>query len=595
MSALTLRGRVWLFCFISAYCGLASAMQSDADPLATAIGAELDALMSPEVTTLRGAGIAFGDRLHAFYSRREFRPAWTSAQSQRQLLQALADTYDDGLDPADYHLPLLQQLARQVAAPDATVTGKAQYDILLTESLLRAAYHLAFGKVDPESFDAQWNHGRTLPGVDLPQAIDQVIASENVHERLASLKPTHHLYERLKRELARHRAIASEGGWSAIPAGPTLKPGDSDVRVPALRARMARSGDLPIAPVNDSLLYDPPLAAAVKQYQMRTGLEADAVVGPTTIAELNVPTAERITQLRVNLDRGRLLLHDLPEQFVVVNIAGYTIYLVKGQEVIWNARVQVGKTYRRTPIFRSEISYLVFNPTWTVPPGIIASDILPTARKDPQVIPSKGLRVLDAAGRELDPAAIDWSRFRSGHIPYVLRQDPGPSNALGRVKFMFPNRYQVYLHDTPSQSLFERADRAFSSGCVRVERALELAELLLSDTGRWNRDAIARAVASGRLQNVAMSPKIPVLLVYWTAWVDPQGLINFRHDIYAQDAAWARALNAPFRIRARPLFAEKDQNVYMNPNPGPNSLALYRYQFALGGDPSSKLSLLKSP
>ena len=148
--------------------------------------------------------------------------------------------------------------------------------------------------------------------------------------------------------------------------------------------------------------------------------------------------------------------------------------------------MQVGKTYRRTPLFRSDISYLVFNPTWTVPPGIIAADILPAARQDPHAITRKGLRVFDAAGRELNPEAIDWSRFRSGHIPYTLRQDPGPSNALGRVKFMFPNPYAVYLHDTPSQSLFDRADRAFSSGCVRVERALDLAEIVLNDAERWN-------------------------------------------------------------------------------------------------------------
>ena len=239
---------------------------------------------------------------------------------------------------------------------------------------------------------------------------------------------------------------------------------------------MVRSGDLLDASASDSLLYDAPLAEAVKRYQQSLGLEPDGVVGAATIAELNVPVAERITQLRVNLDRGRVLLHDLPEQFVVVNIAGYTIYLVKGQNVVWNARVQVGKTYRRTPLFRSDISYLVFNPTWTVPPGIIAADILPAARQDPRAITRKGLRVFDGAGREVNPESIDWSRFRSGNIPYTLRQDPGPSNALGRIKFMFPNPYAVYLHDTPSQSLFERADRAFSSGCVRVERALELAE-----------------------------------------------------------------------------------------------------------------------
>ena len=389
--------------------------------------------------------------------------------------------------------------------------------------------------------------------------IEHAIASGSVAERLAALKPTHFLYQRLKQELARYRAMERAGGWSTFPSGSVLRPGDRDERIPALRARMVLSGDLVNGAADDVQLYDEPLVAAVQQFQRRTGLDSDAVIGAATIAELNVPIAERITQLRVNLDRGRVLLHDLPEEFVVVNIAGYTVYLVRGQQVVWNARVQVGRTYRRTPLFRSEISYLVFNPTWTVPPGIIAADILPAARKDPQSIARKGLRVLDASGREVNPASVDWSRFRSGHIPYTLRQDPGPSNALGRIKLMFPNPYLVYLHDTPSQALFDRADRAFSSGCVRVERALELAQHVLNDAQRWNQDAITRVIASGKLQNVTLKSKMPVLLAYWTAWVDQRGLINFRRDVYGQDAAWARGLNAPFRVRARPLFADAHQ------------------------------------
>jgi murein L,D-transpeptidase YcbB/YkuD len=524
------------------------------DPVATAIGAELDALMSPEVTTIRGERVAFSDRLQDFYSRREFRAAWSSAESQHQLLKALADSYDDGLNSGDYHLPLLQDLSAQVTKPAAPATLKAQYDILLTEALLRLAYHLSFGKVDPVSFDAHWNYGRTVPEMDVAQAIEDAIASGSVYERVTALKPRHRIYEGLKEELARYRALRSQGGWPVLPTGAALKPGARDARIPALRARMVRSADLDDTPASDPLLYDGPLVTAVQRYQRRHGLQPDGVLGAGTIAELNVLVSERITQLRVNLDRCRLLLHDLPDQFVVVNIAGYTVYLIKGQQVIWSARAQVGRTYRRTPVFRSEITYLVFNPTWTVPPGIIKADILPAARQDPRSVTRKGLKVLTADGREVDPATIDWSRFNSGHIPYTLRQDPGPSNALGRVKLMFPNSYLVYLHDTPSQSLFDRPDRAFSSGCVRVEGALELAERVLDDAQRWNQASIAQVIDSGRLQNVTLKRKIPVLLTYWTAWVDGEGTVNFRRDVYNRDAKWAAGLDAPFTARARPLF-----------------------------------------
>jgi murein L,D-transpeptidase YcbB/YkuD len=522
---------------------------------AHAIAAELESLLAPDAERIHGAQVAMGETVHEFYSRRAFRPAWDDAKNAAELRRALADSAADGLNPTDYHLPLLEDLARQLREPGATEVLRAQHDILMTEALLRLAYHLSFGKVDAETFDPQWNFGRTLAARDVANEIEETLAAKDVYRRVEALKPTHRLYADLKRTYARYRA-ASTTGWPQIPAGPALKPGMSDARVPALRARLAASGDLAPAAAGDSTVYDAPLEAAVVRYQQRLGLEADGAVGPGTIAELNLPLEHRLRQLRVNLDRGRVLLQDLPDEFVVVNIAGYTAYFVRGQDVAWSARVQVGKPYRRTPLFRSEISYIVLNPTWTVPPGIIRNDILPAAKRDPASITRKGLRVLDASGREVNPHSVDWSRYSSGHIPYTLRQDPGPKNALGRVKLMFPNPYLVYLHDTPSQALFEQADRAFSSGCVRVERALELAALVLNDPDTWSAQAIDAAVARGQLQNVTLKRKVPVLLTYWTAWVDPEGRTNFRRDLYGQDAKWAAALDAPFRVRARPLFAE---------------------------------------
>ena len=532
----------------------AQAAVTEDDPVALAIATELEALMNPDVTAIHGARIALQDQVQEFYTRRGFRAAWSNASNAEQLRRALAESDADGLNPADYHLPVLEELSTQVTQASATPVLRAQYDVLLTEALLRLAYHLSFGKVDPETFDAQWNYVRTLASTDVAEEVEQALAAEDIYRRVEALKPTHTLYVELKQELAQYRA-AAEKDWPTIAPGGSLKPGVSDARVPALRARLIASGDMDAAAASDSLDYDATLENAVRNFQQRMGLESDGVAGPGTIAELSVPIADRIRQLRVNLDRGRVLLQDLPDEFVVVNIAGFTVYFVRGQQIVWHSRVQVGKPYRRTPIFRSEINYLVFNPTWTVPPGIILNDILPAAKRDPASITRKGLKVLDAQGRELTPESIDWSRFNSGHIPYTLRQDPGPSNALGRVKLMFPNPYLVYLHDTPSQALFERAARTFSSGCVRVERALELAELVLEDPDRWNKDAIAGVLAHGQPQNVTLKRKIPVLLTYWTSWVDPQGRMNFRRDIYGQDAKWAQALDQEFKVRARPLFS----------------------------------------
>jgi L,D-transpeptidase YcbB len=548
--------RLWFACAAAACTAslaLAQPAPADGDPLAQAVAAELDTWTTAPEPTVHGERIAFSERLQEFYTRRGFHAAWSNARNAEQLRRALAESEEEGLNPKDYHLPMLDDLAGQIARAAPTDAVRAQYDVLLTDALLRLAYHLSFGKVDPQTFDAQWNYGRTLESTDVSRKVEDALAAENIYQRVEALRPTHSLYTGLKRELARYRA-AAETPSPTIAAAPKLQPGATDARVPLVRARLIAGGDLDKTAASESLDYDAALETAVRSFQTRMGLASDGVIGADTIAELNMPMADRITQLRVNLDRGRVLLQDLPDEFVIVNIAGFSVYYVRGQQVVWQSRAQVGKPYRRTPIFRSQISYLVLNPTWTVPPGIIEKDILPAAQRDPTSITRKGLRVLDAQGQEQDPASIDWSRYRSGYIPYTLRQDPGPSNALGRVKLMFPNPYQVYLHDTPSQDLFDRSDRAFSSGCVRVERALELTELVLDDPDRWNAASIASAIEQGTLRNVTLKKKIPVLLAYWTAWVDPQGRLNFRRDLYGQDAKWAQALEERFAVRARPLF-----------------------------------------
>ncbi|HEY0685643.1 MAG TPA: L,D-transpeptidase family protein [Steroidobacter sp.] len=540
-------------------CGAVSqSAPRERDPMSLAIETELEKLAHADATSIQGAPIALREPLQKLYAQRNFRAAWSHAANAEQLRRALADSYEDGLDPADYHLPLIEKLARQSNAEDSTPELRAQYDILLSEALLRLSYHLSFGKVDPETFDSQWNYGRTLASNDVAQKIERALASAEVYRLVAALKPTHPLYVNLKRELARIRAATANGGPSPIPTGASVEPGGTDTRVPSIRKRLTVSGDLSVTDASDATEYDAPLVTAVRKFQQRMGLEADGVLGPGTIAELNVSPAARIQQLRVNLDRGRVLLRDLPDAFIVVNIAGFTVYFVRGERIVWNARVQVGKPYRRTPIFRSEITQLVLNPTWTVPPGIIAGDILPAAQRDPDAIVRKGLKVLDANGRAVDPHSIDWTQFKGGHLPYTLRQDPGPSNALGRAKLIFPNPYLVYLHDTPSQALFDRNERTFSSGCVRVERVLELAELVLADPAHWNQTSIARALETGETRNLTLDKKIPVLLTYWTAWVDPQGQINFRRDVYGQDAKWAQALDAGFKLRSRPLFSPSD-------------------------------------
>jgi murein L,D-transpeptidase YcbB/YkuD len=294
-------------------------------------------------------------------------------------------------------------------------------------------------------------------------------------------------------------------------------------------------------------LYDATLEVAVKGFQERHGLTPDGVVGPATLAALNVPIGARIDQIRVNLERARWVMHELKGEFVLVDVAGFDVTYFRDDEAVWTSKVIVGRPYRETPIFKSLITYVVLNPTWTIPPGILVKDKLPVIKRDPGYLQRNRIRVIDAQGREVSPYSVNWGRYSAGRLPpYQLRQDPGEDNALGLVKIMFPNPYLVYLHDTPSKSLFDSDQRTFSSGCIRVQKAFELAELVLGDPATWNQETLAAAVATKQTRTVNLTKPVPVLLLYWTAQPLANGQLVFRNDIYGRDPPTLAALDGPF-------------------------------------------------
>jgi murein L,D-transpeptidase YcbB/YkuD len=522
------------------------------DPVQAALHNRIEQLRTDGRLSIGDADIAAVRVLPEFYQQRNFHRAWTNPATVNDLLRAIDDSEMDGLMPQDYHRENLHHLQRQIGAVASPPPQQlADLDLLLTDAFLRLGYHMLFGKVDPERLDPNWNLARDLGNLDPVLVIQDAIDSSAPYQFIASLKPQTRYYTTLKETLVHYRRVASSGGWPTIPEGATLRQGMTDARIPLLRQRLAVTGDLPEVAASSSALFDEPLAEAVSRFQRRHHVAADGVVGTGTLTALNVPVETRIDQIRVNLERGRWVLHDLEDTFLIVNIAGFFVAYVKDRAVVWQSRVQVGKPYRKTPVFKAEMTYLVLNPTWTVPPTILAQDMLPAVKRNPAYLRDKNIHVIDSNGKAVHQSTLDWSQYTARNFPYTLRQEPGANNALGVVKFIFPNKHLVFLHDTPSKSLFEKETRTFSSGCIRVENPLALAELLLDDSATWNQARIAEVINSQETKTLYLRQPLPVLLLYWTAMVETDDQVHFIPDVYGRDAAILEGLNAAFRLRQR--------------------------------------------
>jgi murein L,D-transpeptidase YcbB/YkuD len=523
------------------------------------IQAYVERLNTTEVVPLQNTFIASEIVLPALYRQRQYEPVWQNIQSIHQLLEILSDIDADGLDANDYHFKELLHLQNVLWQSDHdNATLQAEYDLLLTDSLIRLGYHLLVGKVDPVQLDSQWNMDNTIGSLEMVLNLAAAIDVGNVDKLVDKLRPNSRIYTNLRSAVVRYRDIAANGGWKVIPQGSTIRPGMTDPRVVDLRKRLLTSGDY-TGEETPSVMYDSDLVEAVSLFQYRHGLHADGLVGNKTISIMNIPVEEKIAKLVVNLERARWVLHDLPEEFVLADIAGFTVSYYRQGQVIWSTRAQVGQPYRKTPIFRSRIRYLVMNPTWTVPTTILEEDILPKLHQDPGYLQKKRLYVLDFKGNPVNQSEIDWSLYPDKKFPYMLRQEPGPSGALGRIKFMFPNEHSVYLHDTPYRSLFANNMRAFSSGCIRIEKPYELAELLLRDSSEWNRDAILKTIDSLENRSVSLPEAVTIILFYWTAGVDNNGKVLFRSDIYERDEAIVKGLSSRFSFRKKPVLDDDIQ------------------------------------
>jgi murein L,D-transpeptidase YcbB/YkuD len=535
------------------------------DIVGQAIQAVLEPLQSafpPLLTSRKHQRVDVARVVLDFYSHRNFRAAWTDGRDVTQLLKSLNDTQDDGLVPADYRIAELAQaqLALQATAP--TPAQWAAFDIAATRTYITALLQLRRGKVDPSRLDFHWNFDPE--GVDPREDVNNFFAALSAHDvasAFAQAPPQEQVYRNMREGLAHLRKVRDAGGWPKVAEGQSLKPGMDGMAVAQLRARLIAGGYLEPHKTKRTD-YDASVTAAVKKYQVEQYLGADGVAGATTLAALNVPVEARIDQVRVNMERARWLLYKLQGTFVVVDIAGYKVALYRDGQPIWRSRVQVGKPIRSTPVFQSEITYVTFNPTWTVPPTILVKDMLPKIQQNPGYLAANRIRALDRAGNELDPSGIDWSNARG----ITLRQDAGPENSLGQVVIRFPNDYAIYLHDTPHRELFAKSVRATSSGCIRVENPLQLVELLFNDPVRWDSAGIKKQLDNGKTENIRLPVKVPVLLAYWTVDLSNDGRVAFKPDVYGYDSPVLHLLDLPSKLPALDLQRVEPSLVVSGPS-----------------------------
>jgi murein L,D-transpeptidase YcbB/YkuD len=500
---------------------------------ASDVGRALRAALAAPAVACREARL---DRpeLARFYPATSATPLWVDEGGlrprARQMRAAVERAEDEGLPPGRYGLATIEALW-----PGNAPGEQACLDLLLTSAFARLGRDLAMGLVAPREADGTWH--LHPPAFDPVAALRTLPPDTDVAAFLEGLAPAHGLYRRLRAGLARYRRLAEQGGWNPIPSGPPLRPGDESVRTGALRERLRREGDLgpDSAPLDGR--HDAALADAVRRFQRRHGLVVDGVVGPRTLAALNAPAAERVAQLRRAMERVRWMPRDLGPHHILVNSAGFELAVVEGDRPVLGMRVIVGSPDQTTPSFTATLRSLAINPYWNVPVRIARDKLVPRERRSPGYLAARGFRILDVRTgqwREPDAAGL------AGPTPR-LRQDPGPGNLMGRLSFVFPNPYDVFLHDTPDRALFEREVRSCSEGCVRIEHAMALALHTLRLAPEWTEPRLREEIDALRHRVLTLPEPIPVYVVYLPTWVDDEGLAHFRPDHYGREPVLAQS------------------------------------------------------
>ena len=498
---------------------------------------EIERLLSPEQTHLDGHLIATKP-LRTFYAPRNYQPLWTGDQAQSMAAALKQVATDHGLPPAAY-------------AVGADLTD-ANLDVALSASALRLGRDLATGRIPPYRLVGGIGES-TRPHFDSATFLKTLAHGTDGAEALNRLAPQSHEYQSLMTGLKSLRALAAAGGWPPVADGPSIKPGETDDRIPSLRRRLIASGDLVNADEAEGNVLDEVVSAALKLFQIRHGLETDGALGKRTLQALNVPVNVRIHQIELAMERLRQLPRQREANRIDVNIAAQSLILYENKMPALEMRVITGDVKHQTPTMTTRDAAITLNPTWTVPPSIARKEILPKLKRDPNYLAHNNIHIVDnnpAAPPEPEQTPIDWSKLGNS-FPFVLRQVPGPDNALGQIKFNLQNQDSIYMHDTNQKTLFKRSYRLLSHGCIRLEHPMDLAEALLGS--EWH-DKLPPLIADGKTRTLILKHALPVYLMYQTAWAGADGILFFRDDAYGNDQRLDQAL------AQSALFATRDSS-----------------------------------
>ena len=495
----------------------------------------VDSITKTEVFGIRDEYIFSNHVLPEIYRKNQYKLNWQNRKNREDALSSLENSWADGLEPEDYHLNTLYHLRDRIMTSDEPEPeDMAVFDLLITDGLMLYASQLIKGKINPRTLDIHWNFGeRELPK-DAIKLFTDAIETRTICEALYALRPQHPLYQRFIDERIRYQRIMDNGGWNKIIFERAIKPGEKSSLLGSLYNRLAITSDITDTLLLVDSIYSGQLVEAVKHFQSRHGLEPDGVIGKNTMEALNVPVSARIRQINTNMERMRWVINDFSKDMLLINIAGYNLSLYQDSVRQFETKVMVGTYYNQTPVLKSRMQYLVFNPSWSVPYSIATKEILPKLQEDSSYLANKNMILLNTQGNVVNPATVDWKSVSTNNFRFTIKQNPGPGNALGHVKFMFPNNFSVYLHDTPSRYLFAREERAFSHGCIRVQNPLSLAEKLLQDKN-WDMEKIMEVIDNGEEKTIHLKKPIDVFLFYWTSGFLDNGEIYFIKDVYNRD------------------------------------------------------------